>query len=75
MKTTSAAPDFTHAPGYAGRYSMLAYGGGQGIEYFIPGKSFEAAKYAANYFARQSFCQRFVLRDPQGKIVFDGEVK
>lgn len=74
MKTTSAAPDFTHAPGFASRYSMIAYGSGPSIEYTLPGRTEQTALSQAHIEARWAFQPCVILRSPDGLIVYQGDV-
>ena len=53
------------------RWSMIAYDGGQPLEYNFLAGSLKAAIRKANDLAFASIRRRFVLRDPDGVIVRD----
>lgn len=69
------APDadelvFDHSP-QRGRWSMIAYEGGQPLEYNFGAVSLKAAIRRANDMTQVSVRRRFILRDPDGVIVRD----
>lgn len=65
-----AVPNFEHRPSPPS-WSMIAYGGGQPLEYNFIAGSLKGAIRKANDMAFASCRRRFLLRDPDGVIVRD----
>lgn len=71
--TRPLTPAFAHAP-QPGRWSMIAYQGGGPLECNFGWKDWSEAR-AKRYADCEAECavrRRFVLRNPEGAIVYDG---
>ena len=67
-------PTFAHAPGFGGRWQMLAYNAREkrGIEYSIPGINTQAAISYAKELARMECRDYVIVRDPMGVVHYKG---
>lgn len=67
-------PQFAHAP-QPGHWSILAYGGGEPLEFHFPRPRSRADIIKRGRFEARWYCRSHVrVRDFEGNVIYDGKV-